>query len=522
MFRRQTTVSEVPEGWQPTRREHGGLRPIYRSGEDKQLAFKGQGKDEKVVQVVRRHPIFLLRPALPAVGVLALLLIFSVLSLRISGFGPFLAFIDVILAIAFLVSLAYFVWRDLSIWWFNFDIITTRRILSLSGFLTPMRKIIPLDKIVQISVDQKSPTSIFLGFGDVHIYQVGGSYVMKNVSRPRAVRDALQGTYERFKAAAKAAPAEPPPQILDPELQAIIQKLGKKDPEPKLPDADVRYEHRRDPTKLRGPLRTFGGPLQIPTEVRYTSDEYTVMYIQRSKWLLLLRLLGPGALLLTLLVISFLVPLIAAITVVAAVVTLIVMVLLTVNFVDDVFILSNKRLISVQRKFIFLEEEHEEVEYKNIRETKVNMDNIFQTIFDVGTVVIETVGSQPNIDMTMIAHPFFIADKINEVKGFKEKLDQAKGKNARKDELASWFTNVAAVLEKKIVSKGIPNLQKMDLWSAAAMAAEMGMKVLPVGEDDSYPNIEPGRIVAQNPLPGTLMASDSTPTIQVVLSKRTG
>jgi hypothetical protein len=345
---------------------------------------------------------------------------------------------------------------------------------------------------------------------------------MKNVSRPREVRDALQGAYEQFKAASKGAPAEPPPKIVDPEIQAIIQKLGKKDQEPKLPDADDRYAHRRDPSKLRGPLRTFGGPLNIPAEVHYTSDEHTVMYIQRSKWLLLLRLSGPIFALLALLVMTFLIPLIAPITVVGAVAALIAMGLVTINFVDDVFILSNKRLINIQRKFIFLEEEHEEVEYKNIRETKVKMDNIFQTIFDVGSVIIETVGSQPNIDMTMISHPFFIADRINEVKGFKEKHDKVKAKNSQKDELVSWFTNVAAVLERKIVSRGVPNLQKMDLWTAASMAAEMGMKVLPVGEDDAYPHIEPGRIVAQNPLPGTLMATDQTPTIQVVLSKRSG
>lgn len=522
MFRRQISTGEAPEGWQPVRREHGGLRPVRRTKEDKQLTFQGQSKDEKVVQVVRQHPIFLLRPALPALGILALLLFFSVVSLRLPDLRAFLALIDVVLAIALLASLAYFVWRDFSIWWFNFDIVTTKRIVSLRGFLTPTRKNIPLDKIVQISVAHQSATSIFLSFGDVHIYQVGGQYVMKNVSRPREVRDALQGAYEQFKAASKGAPAEPPPKIVDPEIQAIIQKLGKKDQEPKLPDADDRYAHRRDPSKLRGPLRTFGGPLNIPAEVHYTSDEHTVMYIQRSKWLLLLRLSGPIFALLALLVITFLIPLIAPITVVGAVAALIVMGLVTVNFVDDVFILSNKRLINIQRKFIFLEEEHEEVEYKNIRETKVKMDNIFQTIFDVGSVIVETVGSQPNIDMTMISHPFFIADKINEVKGFKEKHDKVKAKNSQKDELVSWFTNVAAVLERKIVSRGVPNLQKMDLWTAASMAAEMGMKVLPVGEDDAYPHIEPGRIVAQNPLPGTLMATDQTPTIQVVLSKRSG
>ena len=57
------------------------------------------------------------------------------------------------------------------------------------------------------------------------------------------------------------------------------------------------------------------------------------------------------------------------------------------------------------------------------------------------------------------------------------------------------------------------------------MAQELGMKVVPVGEDSSYPNIDSGLVVAQNPLPGILMRAESDdpedrPQIQVVLSKR--
>ena len=84
------------------------------------------------------------------------------------------------------------------------------------------------------------------------------------------------------------------------------------------------------------------------------------------------------------------------------------------------------------------------------------------------------------------------------------------------------YSNVAAVLERKVTSKGVPNLQTLDFWAAASMAAEFGMKVVPVGEVDSYPQIEPGHIVSQDPKPGTLMEinPNSQPQIQVVLSKR--
>jgi hypothetical protein len=207
-----------------------------------------------------------------------------------------------------------------------------------------------------------------------------------------------------------------------------------------------------------------------------------------------------------------------------ALAALLVMGLITINYVDDVFILTNKRVIDIERKFVIFFEARVEAEYKNIRDTRVKITNIFQNMFDVGSVYVETPGNNPDINMTLIDHPFFIADKINQIKSFSDKVKGAKDKNARQEELAKWFTNVVAVLEKKMVSRGVPNLQTLDLWTATEMAAEAGMKVVPVGEDDSYPQIQPGRIVSQDPIPGTLIAMDpdkaeDTPHIRVTLSK---
>ncbi len=520
MMRRNTKNVPPPlEGWQPKRREHGGLLPVRRDKETNQLTFRGQTPDEVVELVVRQHPLFLIRPALPALGVMILLVVFSTLFIRFSVAPSISVFADSILSLLLVGCLIYFVWKDFAIWWFNIDIITTKRIVSCRGFLTPMRKNISLDKVVQISVDQLTPKNIFLRYGDVHVYQAGGQLVLKNVPNPGKVRDAVQGVFDTFKAA--RPPAEPLPQVLNPQVKAVIDKLGKKEKEPKLPNADDPYEHRRNPAKLRGPLRRFGGPLRLPAEVHYTPDEYTVMYIQRSKWLLALRLSTPAFVLLVDIVLAFILPAFFLLTTIAALVILIIMGLLTVNFVDDVFILTNKRIIDIERKYIFLYEAHFETEYKNIRETKIKMINVFQTFLDVGNVTVETPGAQPDINMTFVDHPFFVIDKINEIKGFKEKLDKAKDVNKRQDELIKWFSNVAVALEKKVASRGVPNLHRMDLWSAAAMAAEMGMKVVPIGEDDSYPQVETGLIVAQNPLPGTLMSvEEGRPQIQVTLSKR--
>jgi hypothetical protein len=515
----QASQSTAPE-WKAKRREHGGLRQVRR-GQDRKLTFKGQDPDEEVQRIVRQHPIFLVRPALPALAILLLVLLVSVLLVRLPDFAPIWGLFDLVLAILFLAALGYFLWRNFFVWWVTVDIITNKRIIACRGFLQPTRKIITLDKVVQVSINQESAWSIFLSYGHVHIYLAGGDHILKNVPRPRAVRDALQGISESFKAVKPTTEAGP---AVSEEMRSTIARLGKKEPVPSLPNADVRYAHHLRPEHMRRPLRRFGGPLRIPAEIQYTSDEHTVMYIQRSKWVLIFKLLPFLFVFAAMVLLTFIFPAFALVTILAALAVVITMGLITTNYVDDLFILTNKRVIDIERKYIFFYEARVEAEYKNIRDIRVKITNIFENLLDIGSVYVETPGNNPDINMTMIDHPFYIADRINEVKSFKEKVDKAKEKNARQDELSKWFTGVAAVLEKKMVSRGVPNLQTMDLWTAAAMAAEMGMKVVPVGEDTSHPQIPPGRIVSQDPQPGTLMAinaesADVRPQIHVVLSK---
>src|SRR5262245_49611267 len=104
--RKPTTIHEE---WLPRRREHGGLRQVRRT-KDQKLSFKGQEKDEEVKLVVRQHPWFLLRPGLPAAGVLLLFFVVSDLFIRLPAFAPVWGLLDLVLALCFLVSLGYFLW----------------------------------------------------------------------------------------------------------------------------------------------------------------------------------------------------------------------------------------------------------------------------------------------------------------------------------------------------------------------------------------------------------------------------
>lgn len=519
-------VQPTPEDpWMP-RRVHDSFRRVRRvgRGRNRRYVFRGQQPDETVKMVIREHKFFLILPALPLVGAIIGLFLVIGLSARFPEAGAFWTLLEYLSVIAIIIAAVYFLYNDLALWWLNTTIITDKRVLSWEGFLNPSREEIPLQNIVQVAVDQRNPLSMLLSYGDLHLYLVGGRLVLKRIPDPKGVRDNLTSITTQVKQGAQKPP--PAPAVFsDSDLTEVLAKLAKNEDVPRLPNADERYARRQRPDRVRGPMRTFGGPLRLPCDVTYTTDEYTVKYIQRSLYVLVGKLILPVLLLVAAIIATFSLSFILPWASAAIIIILLWIGYTIINYIDDVYILTNKRIIDIERRFLFFDEQHVITEYGLIREIKVQMRNPIEIAFDIGHVIIETPGNNPNIEMSLVDHPFSIQDMVIAIKGFQGKVEKIKAKNDLKNELNTWFGDVLTVLEKKMVNRGVPNLQKLDLWTAAELARELGMKVVPVGEDPSYPNIAPGLIVAQNPLPGTLMRPDSEdpedkPQIHVILSRR--
>jgi hypothetical protein len=505
------------------KRVHAPLRRFYR-GPKKQLLFVGQDPDEEIRLRVRKHPLFLVVPALPLIG--SILFFFLVVwgGTRIPELGPIWTLLEIASGILILASALYFVYKDLILWWLNIDVITNKRILTWRGFLQQTRQVTPLEKVQQVAVDQQTFWSILFSYGLIHVYLPGGKGLeLKDVPNPKEVRDAIEGIWEEFKT---NKPQKPPlPKLQTQEVADEIAKLAEKEPLPVFADADAKWAHRRSSKGLRRPLRRFGWPFQIPCDVHYDAEEYSVDYIQRSRWVLAVKLVLPVFLLLATLLLALYFPALLPFSPVAFVILLIVVWLTVINYLDDVFIFTNKRIIDIERKFFFLFEQHDTTTYDKIRDIKVISHNVIELMLGIGDVLIETQGSDnPDIVMSHVGDPFRWQDRVYEIKDHKEKADKAKAKNDRKEELNEWFTKVLSQLERKIANRGVPNLQALDLWTAVERAGEFGMKVVPVGELSTYPHIESGKIVSQIPPPGTLIRIDpgkqEKPLIQVYLSKR--
>jgi len=180
-----------------------------------------------------------------------------------------------------------------------------------------------------------------------------------------------------------------------------------------LPNADEKYIARHPKRRdFLGPKRTFGGPLCIPCDVIYIPGEFTVEYIQRSPYVLVWRLALVVILLANTIFIAFLVPSLFVFMSLLVVFLLIAVGLIIIYYVDDVYILTNKRIIDIQRKYIIFDDDRIEVEYKNIRDILVKVSNVIEYALNIGDVHVQTPGNSPDLLFDGVAHPFALQDKI--------------------------------------------------------------------------------------------------------------
>ncbi|HYL41839.1 MAG TPA: PH domain-containing protein [Ktedonobacteraceae bacterium] len=503
-------------------RSRFGLQQL-RVGRDKRWHFAGQQPDETVRMVVRRHKFFLLTPALPLLGSIILLglVLFGATSLP----NPLIPwpFFE-ILAIALIIgTAAWFVYKDFLKWYLETYIITNKRIINSRGLLEPTRQATPFASVKQVGVDLDNFLGFWLRYGTVHVYLTGGDLVMYEVPNPRKVKDVIDSILLGIQAAKPKEEKPPTPAI--PEVAAVIDTLSKAKEPPKLENADENLPIRNPEGRI-GPRRTFGGILNIPAEVHYTSGEFTVRYVQRSRYVLLRQLTVPVLALLIALPLTVYVPLAGTlanqiISIWWFGMTVLVLALLATiffiytNYVDDVYILTNRRIIDIERRYLMFYEMRSDVDYKNIKDIKVKVPNLVQRLLDIGDVYIEVSGT-PGLVLPTVDHPFYIQDKIFEIQKNKEKNAEVQKINDEKKELHKWFSNVVTTLVETTQLKGAPPLLGKSLLEAMEVAGELGFHVIVYDEDASNPDVPPGRVVHQSPPPGTAINPDGE--IQVILS----
>lgn len=465
-------------------------------------AFRGQQPGEMAIFVRRKHPIFLILPAWPAVLALLGLLVLFLLHTGNARLGALFFILETVFGVIFFIFLVKWLIADLNDWLFDIYVLTDRRLIDASGFFSPTRKEATLDRIQQVQVDRNNLFEYLLDFGNVVIVTAGaqGDLTLDGIAHPRELADQIREAEQAYRSGSRA-PA-PPIEPHNPAVKAVLDEVAKPvvlTPPPSAPN------------------RTFGGFLRRPAMIRFLDGEVVVDYIYRHPFVLVRREVPPAAVLLGSLLLSgaltaFLHVPLWWVPLLGVLVGLVYGVLVYLNYADDVFILTTHRIIDIDRFVFFFYEGRKQADYTKVQDVRVAVDTVVGRLLNYGNIVVETAGRLPNIEMSDIPDPFAVQDKIfNRINAVKER-DAAAAANRQRLENRRL---IAATMNKLLVD--VPEVRNLSVLEAGQRLADAGLRLV-VESERRMPGVPPGVVVAQMPSHGAnaLYASE----VYVVLSGR--
>jgi len=92
-------------------------------------------------------------------------------------------------------------------------------------------------------------------------------------------------------------------------------------------------------------------------------------------------------------------------------------------FNNDVYILTNKRIIDIDQKGFF-NRSVTEANLEKIQNTQYEINGILKTFLDFGNVIIKTAGSREGIVLENVANPYEVQQKILQAQ--KDKIEKSK------------------------------------------------------------------------------------------------
>ncbi|HYO60480.1 MAG TPA: PH domain-containing protein [Actinomycetota bacterium] len=132
--------------------------------------------DENVVLQARRHVAVLARPAVTAVGAIALGLFVGLVVSPGDG-GDLLDTIAGLFALWFLVRLMWRAWE----WWIDRIFVTEKRIFEVSGILTRKVASMPLGNLTDMTY-QRSLWGRVFGYGELIVETAGQAQALSRIS----------------------------------------------------------------------------------------------------------------------------------------------------------------------------------------------------------------------------------------------------------------------------------------------------------------------------------------------------
>jgi len=378
-----------------------------------QSRFSWLHQDEVVLSFHRRHPYLLaLRLLLPA-----FLLTLPAAFWLLGSFGRILP-----LAYLFLGPLAalLFMWFYLD-WQNDYYVVTDKRVVHVEKvmLLYEERNEALLARIQNVTLVSPHALARVLGFANLVIETAGARGKMVLTALPQAdrVQEEILAQVERFR---EEAPSEEA--LVEPQERAVV-------------------------TRKRGAL-----PLLLDYLFPRLRLEENSQVTWRKHWYVLLRkTAGPLVLLVVVLEIGVAValglPLVSFLPRTSALVLSVTAASLLALFIlyryedwrNDVYILTDDRIIDMEKKPLFLREERREASLAMIQDVRYLIPGVAYNLLNVGMVIIETAATEGEFTFDWVHDPRRVQEEIfARLDAYRER-EKRKEQEAQAAQLQKWL-----------------------------------------------------------------------------------
>ena len=373
-------------------------------------------EDETLLAFRRRHPYTLALKLLIPAFLLALPLAFWALT---SDYGP---------SATHLLSLSYlflgplgallFLWFYLD-WLNDYCALTNRRLVWVEKvvFLSERREEMALERVQEVTLRRPHLLARLLGFGDIMVESAGteGRLLLSSLPEPDQVREEILAQVERSR---KGRPEE----VVERSVMAIQPGVSP------LPRGALALLIDYLFPKMR---------LEEGSTVTWRKHWYILLRKTVGASLLLILLLEVGvAVALGLPLFSFL-PRSTALGLVVTLASLLALVILYQyeDWRNDIYVLTDDRIIDIDRKPLFLQEERREASLAMIQDVKYVIPGIIYNLLNVGRVLIETAGTAGEFTFDWVHDPRRVqAEVFARLEAFRER-EKEEERKARAAEL---------------------------------------------------------------------------------------
>ncbi len=412
--------------------------------------FDWFGPLENIVHFSHRHWLSLARALwVPTLVMIAFLMLFTaLLALDLLGFEPTL-----LLVIAGGIYLALVVWH-----WFDWVndhfVVTTQRISYRQrlAFLYESRSEVPIDRVQNINVIQDFAGSR-LSYGTMVIETASetGTLYLAYVPNPEEMRQAIWGQAERVLATQRATERRLMSEALSSYLGIEIQEslphewqVGDEIPPEEIEDLLPPEE---EPTRL-DKVMDWLHTLQILPQARIATPEQVTW--RKHPIFLLTRMLIPLLIAMVAMPLAVLAhfdwPL--ALTQWGAYYPFGMLALALFAFGwlaweindwgNDLYIVTNDRIIDIERRPLFLHSERREASLGVIQNVRFEIPNPWASLFNYGCVLVQTAG-RGDFTFDHVGNPAEVqAEIFRRIEAYRERHRQQEAERRRR-EMAEWF-----------------------------------------------------------------------------------